>query len=95
MEEVKLDHFLGNMQVEKWLALVEKQMTATLREMISSALEVLSGDDFDLIRWIQGWPGQVVLTARAIDWTAQAAQAILGKCSLIEVSDGLANFADS
>ena len=72
--------------MEKWLLQVEQQMVASLRSIISRATKAYyegtaeehsdeDEDDF-YSRWVMDWPGQAVITARAIVWTAGAVEAI-------------------
>ncbi|XP_063979949.1 dynein axonemal heavy chain 1-like [Diachasmimorpha longicaudata] len=61
-------------QVEEWLGQVELTMQKTLREIIEEALDYLQikvyGD------WVFMWPGQVVICANQIFWTAEVESAI-------------------
>ena len=60
--------------VEKWLLQVEKQMIKSLRDIISKAVP-----DYlkhDLGKWVTNWPGQAILAARSINWTAETTTSI-------------------
>ncbi|XP_059095302.1 dynein axonemal heavy chain 3-like [Tigriopus californicus] len=65
--------------VEKWLLQVEKQMIASLKDVISrstrSYLEDVRTED-DFTRWVLEWPGQAILTSHSISWTSRASEAI-------------------
>eukprot|EP00095_Tigriopus_kingsejongensis_P002576 maker-scaffold274_size229011-snap-gene-1.23 protein:Tk02576 transcript:maker-scaffold274_size229011-snap-gene-1.23-mRNA-1 annotation:"hypothetical protein LOTGIDRAFT_210054" len=65
--------------VEKWLLQVEKQMIASLKDVISrstqSYLESVETED-DFTHWVLEWPGQAILTSHSITWTSQATEAI-------------------
>ncbi|XP_059151038.1 dynein axonemal heavy chain 3-like [Physella acuta] len=60
--------------VERWLQQVEEVMKLSLREEMGKAVKVYPstkrGD------WVLQWPGQIVLAASQIHWTAEVTQAI-------------------
>ena len=62
--------------VEKWLLQVEKQMVASLKEVISRTARAYLAPDFALGKWALDWPGQAVLCGKSINWTAEAVAAI-------------------
>lgn len=65
--------------MEKWLLQVEKQMVASLKDVISRAAKAYFGADVALTKWALEWPGQAVQCARSINWTGEAVAAILDK----------------
>ena len=62
--------------VEKWLLQVEKQMVASLKDVISRTTRAYLAADFSLTKWALAWPGQAVLCGKSINWTAEAVAAI-------------------
>ncbi|XP_067934548.1 dynein axonemal heavy chain 3-like [Watersipora subatra] len=60
--------------VEKWLVQVERVMKLSLRQVTAEAVAAYS----DQVRtdWVLNWPGQVVLAASTIHWTAEVTEAI-------------------
>lgn len=51
------------------------QMRATLKDVIARAVKAYPTTEFR--KWVLDWPGQAVLTAQAICWTAEASEAIV------------------
>ncbi|XP_015110698.1 dynein heavy chain 1, axonemal [Diachasma alloeum] len=60
--------------VEEWLGQVELAMQRTLRQIIEEALDHLQTEVYE--EWVYMWPGQVVICANQIFWTAQVENAI-------------------
>lgn len=60
--------------VEKWLQQVEDMMIQSLRHVIKDAV----GDYIvkDRKKWVIDWPGQIVLCASQVYWTAETETAI-------------------
>ena len=52
-------------------------MIASLKDAIVRATKDYHNLKFD--KWVLAWPGQAVLTAKAINWTAEAMEAIKSK----------------
>nr|XP_015207526.1 PREDICTED: dynein heavy chain 3, axonemal-like [Lepisosteus oculatus] len=66
--------------VEKWLQQVEKGMQESLRQVLQLSLRAHSQSPRE--KWLLQWPGQVVLTARMIFWTAEVSQVLSQRGSL-------------
>nr|XP_061814136.1 dynein axonemal heavy chain 1-like [Nerophis lumbriciformis] len=74
-EEVELAKTVmptGN--VEDWLRLVEKSMTATVRDYIERSLKVYPEKPRE--EWVLSWPGQVVIAGCQVYWTAEVSEAL-------------------
>ncbi|XP_077458505.1 dynein axonemal heavy chain 1 [Stigmatopora argus] len=74
-EEVKLAKTVmpsGN--VEDWLRLVEKSMTATVRDYIERSLIVYP--EVPREEWVLSWPGQVVIAGCQVYWTSEVSEAL-------------------
>lgn len=72
--------------VEKWMLQVEKQMVASLKEVISRATRAYLATDFSLSKWALDWPGQAVLCGKSINWTAEAVAAIKDQVRMSRVA---------
>ncbi|KAK7495478.1 hypothetical protein BaRGS_00013176, partial [Batillaria attramentaria] len=60
----------ANGLVERWLAQVEEVMKLSLREVMGKAVHAYPVTP--RTEWVLQWPGQVVLAASQIHWTAEA-----------------------
>ncbi|CAL8109272.1 unnamed protein product [Orchesella dallaii] len=60
--------------VEKWLIQVEQQMLSSLKDVINRC--VLDYGHTKRREWVLKWPGQVILCADCIFWTAEVSEAI-------------------
>lgn len=60
--------------VEKWLLQVEKLMMKSLRDIIAKTIPDYFKCDFG--KWVVNWPGQAILCARGVNWTAETNTAI-------------------
>ncbi|GFS14644.1 dynein heavy chain 3, axonemal [Elysia marginata] len=60
--------------VEKWLQQVEEVMKLSLREVMGKAVNAYPTTQRE--QWVLQWPGQIVLAASQIHWTAEVTQAI-------------------
>ncbi len=63
--------------VEHWLLEVESIMRKSVKQVIKDGLAAYSMTERE--KWVQEWPGQVVLTASQIMWTKQVSEAIAEK----------------
>ncbi|XP_061640432.1 dynein axonemal heavy chain 1 isoform X2 [Phyllopteryx taeniolatus] len=74
-EEVKLSvTVMPSGNVEDWLRLVEKSMTATVRDYIDRSLQVYPEKPRE--EWVLSWPGQVVIAGCQVYWTAEVSEAL-------------------
>jgi len=62
----------ANGLVEKWLQQVEEIMRLSLRTEAAKALDAYTNQN--LKEWVMGFPGQIVLAASIIFWTAQVSE---------------------
>ncbi|KAL4226017.1 Dynein heavy chain 3 [Mactra antiquata] len=62
--------------VERWLLQVEEVMKQSLKEVCVKAVEAYP--KIPRGEWVLQWPGQIVLAASQIHWTAELTQAIKG-----------------
>ncbi|KAM8834259.1 LOW QUALITY PROTEIN: dynein axonemal heavy chain 12-like [Synchiropus picturatus] len=60
--------------VEKWLLQVEDAMICSVRDVVARSREDYSQKQ--RVRWVQEWPGQVVLCTSQIYWTLEVHEAI-------------------
>ncbi|XP_034748215.1 dynein heavy chain 3, axonemal isoform X1 [Etheostoma cragini] len=60
--------------VEKWLLQVEKLMLRSVRHVIHQG--VMQYTELPRKKWVLQWPGQVVICASSIFWTAEVSEAI-------------------
>ncbi len=62
--------------VEAWLCLVEEEMRRTLRSLMSDCKTAQKKHKRE--KWINEWPGQLVLTISQLVWTADCVKALAG-----------------
>ncbi|CAG2054352.1 unnamed protein product [Timema podura] len=60
--------------VEKWLAQVEEQMVQSMKDTCVEAIQAYFSTAKN--KWLLDWPGQIVICAECVHWTAEVAQAI-------------------
>nr|CAD7197449.1 unnamed protein product [Timema douglasi] len=60
--------------VEKWLAQVEEQMVQSMKDTCMEAIQAYFSTAKN--KWLLDWPGQIVICAECVHWTAEVAQAI-------------------
>ena len=60
--------------VEKWLLQVEDVMILSVRNVISKSIEAYKTTPRG--RWVIEWPGQVIICASSIYWTAEVTEAM-------------------
>ncbi|CAG0885871.1 unnamed protein product [Darwinula stevensoni] len=68
--------------VEKWLVEVEGLMISSLRSVTQRAVAAYAHTD--RAKWVLEWPGQVILCASNIHWTAQTTEALGDRDALKE-----------
>ncbi|XP_049589438.1 dynein axonemal heavy chain 1 [Syngnathus scovelli] len=74
-EEVKLSvTVMPSGNVEDWLRLVERSMTATVRDYVDRSLKVYPEQPRE--DWVLSWPGQVVIAGCQVYWTAEVSEAL-------------------
>ncbi|KAK3717325.1 hypothetical protein QZH41_011557, partial [Actinostola sp. cb2023] len=76
--------------VEKWLIQVEEMMITSLQKVSAEAVAAYVTTPRG--KWVQEWPGQVVLAVSGIYWTKEMAEAITVKDGLkvyLEKSNGM------
>ncbi|RUS73939.1 hypothetical protein EGW08_018296 [Elysia chlorotica] len=61
--------------VERWLQQVEEVMKLSLREVMGKAVNAYPSIERE--QWVLQWPGQIVLAASQIHWTAEVTQVLL------------------
>jgi dynein heavy chain len=61
--------------VESWLVEIESQMRATLKMVLLNCLATMKKVKRD--KWVKDWPGQMIITASQIGWTADVTKALL------------------
>eukprot|EP00794_Sanderia_malayensis_P008808 gene8808-9750_t len=66
--------------VEKWLIQVEEMMIKSLMKVTEEALESYKQEPRE--KWVQEWPGQIVISVSSIFWTQQVTEAIQVKNGL-------------
>lgn len=71
--------------VEKWLIQVEEVMISSLKKVTEDAVNAYNQTPRG--KWVQEWPGQIILACSGIFWTAEVSQAIVEK-------DGLKNYLE-
>ncbi|KAK0140700.1 Dynein heavy chain 3, axonemal [Merluccius polli] len=64
----------ANGMVEKWLLQVEKMMLRSVRDVVHQGLRQYA--QVPRKKWVQQWPGQVVICASSIFWTSEVSEAI-------------------
>ncbi|XP_062456936.1 LOW QUALITY PROTEIN: dynein axonemal heavy chain 2, partial [Rhea pennata] len=62
--------------VEEWLGEVERAMRATLRELLRACLLALRKTLPKRDKWAREWPGQLVIAASQIQWTADVSRSL-------------------
>jgi dynein heavy chain len=77
-EVVKLNTVISTVeargQVEKWLLQLEKVMLSSVQQITSEGLEAYP--NVKRVKWIQEWPGQIVLAVTQKFWTANVHTAL-------------------
>ncbi|XP_068084555.1 dynein axonemal heavy chain 3 [Anabrus simplex] len=63
--------------VEKWLVQVEELMRQSLKDVIMEAITAYFANP--RAEWVLSWPGQIVICASCIHWTAEVSEAIDSK----------------
>ncbi|XP_029784654.1 dynein heavy chain 2, axonemal [Suricata suricatta] len=63
--------------VESWLGDVERAMRATLRDLLRNCRVALKKFLNKRDKWVKEWPGQVVITASQIQWTADVTKCLM------------------
>ena len=76
--------------VERWLLQVEEVMKLSLRVVSSKAVDAYTKKPRN--EWVLEWPGQVVLAASQIHWTAEVTQVGVG---LLLMSENVTALIDS
>ncbi|XP_031567893.1 dynein heavy chain 3, axonemal-like [Actinia tenebrosa] len=66
--------------VEKWLIQVEEVMISSLKKVAEEAVTAYNTTPRG--KWVQEWPGQIVLAVSGIYWTLEMAKAIMTKGGL-------------
>jgi dynein heavy chain len=62
--------------VETWLGNVERCMRLTLKEVLKACKTALKKQASKRDRWVKEWPGQMLITASQIQWTADCTKAL-------------------
>ena len=62
--------------VEGWLCSVEDMMRATLKDILRACRVDLKKHLNKRDKWVRDWPGQVLITASQIQWTADCEKAL-------------------
>lgn len=62
--------------VEGWLCDVEDMMRATLKDVLRSCRIDLKKHLNKREKWVKDWPGQMLITASQIQWTADCEKAL-------------------
>ena len=60
--------------VEKWLLQVQQIMIVSLKDVMSNAVAAYNQDPRK--KWVLEWPGQIVIAASTVYWTADVTDAI-------------------
>ncbi|KAM9425745.1 dynein axonemal heavy chain 2 [Pholidichthys leucotaenia] len=63
--------------VEDWLCAVEETMCITLKDCLKCCLIDLKNRTRPRDQWVRDWPGQMIITASQIQWTADVTKALL------------------
>ncbi|XP_069015317.1 dynein axonemal heavy chain 2 [Embiotoca jacksoni] len=66
-----------NKPVEVWLREVEKSMRVKLKDCLSKCLLDLKRITGQRDKWVREWPGQMVITASQIQWTANVTKSLI------------------
>jgi dynein heavy chain len=62
--------------VEGWLCVVENMMHKSLRDVLRACRLDLKKHLSKREKWVRDWPGQVIITASQIQWTADCEKAL-------------------
>ena len=65
--------FLQGM-VEKWLLQVQQTMVISLKDVMTNAVAAYAQDPRR--KWVLEWPGQIIIAASTVYWTADVTSAI-------------------
>ncbi len=60
--------------VEKWLLQVQQTMIVSLKDVTSDAVTAYTQEPRK--KWVLDWPGQVIIAASTVYWTADVSDAI-------------------
>lgn len=60
--------------VEKWLLQVQQTMIVSLKDVMGNAVAAYTQDPRK--KWVLEWPGQIVIAASTVYWTADVTSAI-------------------
>ncbi len=60
--------------VEKWLLQVQQTMIISLKDVMTNAVAAYTQDPRR--KWVLEWPGQIVIAASTVYWTADVTDAI-------------------
>lgn len=60
--------------VEKWLLQVQQTMVVSLKDVMTNAVAAYAQDPRR--KWVLEWPGQIVIAASTVYWTADVTSAI-------------------
>nr|XP_040043942.1 dynein heavy chain 2, axonemal isoform X1 [Gasterosteus aculeatus aculeatus] len=63
--------------VEVWLCAVEKTMRSTMWGCLVKCLDAMKKIGGQLDKWVKDWPGQSLITASQIQWTAKVTKSLL------------------
>nr|XP_055054184.1 LOW QUALITY PROTEIN: dynein axonemal heavy chain 2 [Misgurnus anguillicaudatus] len=63
--------------VEAWLCDVERTMRYTLKDCLKNCCLALKKSAGKRGKWVRDWPGQMVITASQIQWTADVTRALI------------------
>uniref|UniRef100_A0A667XC84 Dynein axonemal heavy chain 2 n=1 Tax=Myripristis murdjan TaxID=586833 RepID=A0A667XC84_9TELE len=63
--------------VEAWLCEVEKAMRSTLKHYLKSCRSALTKMTKQRDKWVKDWPGQMLITASQIQWTADVTKSLI------------------
>ncbi|XP_070711337.1 dynein axonemal heavy chain 2 [Pempheris klunzingeri] len=63
--------------VEVWLCDIERSMRVTLRECLSDCLVALRKVVDQRDKWVNDWPGQMLITASQIQWTTDVTKSLI------------------
>ena len=76
--------------MEKWLLQVQQTMIVSLKDVMSNAVTAYLNDPRR--KWVLEWPGQIIIAASTVYWTADVTSAIEQgtlKVNWVELEDGL------
>ncbi|CAI5672498.1 unnamed protein product [Oreochromis niloticus] len=66
-----------NKPVEEWLCKLEHSMRLSLKEALKDCLVDLKRTSGPRDKWVRAWPGQMIITASQIQWTADVTRALI------------------